>query len=225
MKKVLSLAKYQLLYFKNAVFSYCCIILVLSFFTNRPGSGNTIASSQIFVFVLGLNWFKNSFMFSQANNVSRRTFYLATTLAAMTLCLVFTVFDGVLEMALSHVHVGLYGQLYPPSLIAQLLWSAAFLIFSVGSGWLITMLYYRANLWQKLLISFSPVLLYWAINSAHNLRGGGVWESIWSFLRKALGMIPGEVPNPYPSILSFVVASIVIWALNSLLMYRISVKA
>lgn len=224
MKHVRQFAKYQLVYFKNSVLTYYFVVFLVALMFNRPGSGNTLSGSMVFILVLGLNWFKTSFRFSQANNLSRKTFYFATILAILAMSVFMSVVDVLLDSVFKNVQVGFFGQLYPPNNFAEILWSIAVLATFASLGWMINMMYYRANGPMKIAISFSPVLVIWLMVRLNDRIGGKLANSFMAFAIRAFGLA-GEVPNPYAAIISFAVLTLVILVINGLLMHRTPIKA
>lgn len=223
MSKARSFAKYQFLSFAKAVLVYYALLLMFAILANSPGSGNTLASSAIFVFVLGLNWFKTSFRFSQANNLPRSVFFLGTILAILALTLVMSSVDLVLSGVFRGVTIGLYRQIYPPHILAQLLWGWLASIASASFGLMVAMVYYRSTPLLKILVSLSPVFVIWLLNQIDKHTGGEFWYQFFTFLMRALGRA-GDVANPYPAIFSFGALALGIWAVSAALMYRAPIK-
>ena len=231
MTHIYRFAKYQLADSRRAVQTYYLVILVLTVFmvtatsANSPGE-NSLSGSIVFVFVLGLNCFKTSFLFSQANNLPRRSFYLATILAILALSVIMSLLDFGLDNVMKSLvpYKGIFEQIYRQAGFANVLWSAVVLVFSASAGWMITMMYYRANVPMKLFISLSPILVIWVMIRLDRLTGGKLWHSLVWFIVRALGLAT-EVPNPYQAVFSFSILVLGIWAMNYLLMYRIPIKA
>lgn len=224
MTRIYKFARYQISYFKTALMVYYATIVVLALFSNTPGSKNSTAASIVMIFVLGLNWFKPSYKFAQANNLTRKTFYYSTLLAILVYAGFMALVDIFLNSIFQHVKVDMYSQIYEPALGTQMLWSTILLIFMASLGWMISMIYYRANTKAKILISVSPVLISWAINFILNITSSGADERIIAFLQKAFGAT-GGVPNPYPAMFSFLIMSLAVWGINLLLMRKMPVKA
>lgn len=224
MKRILKLAQYQLSQYKIAMLIYYPILILFAAFSDVPGSGNATASSVITIFVLGLNSFKSSFKFSQANNITRRTFFFGTIISLLALASFMALADAILDKFFKHVSLDLYGQIYPPSFGTQVLWSALLLGLLASLGWLITTLYYRVNAKGKILVSLSPILIYWLLSLVENLTDGRFGDVTGRFVLWALGA-GGAVLNPFAAILSFFVMSLILWFFNYLLIYRAPVKA
>lgn len=224
MNKTVRFAKYQLSYYTIAVIVFYGITVLLALLTYSPGGGNAMAGTGVFVFVLGLNWFKPSFLFSQANNLPRRVFYLGTVLAIFALTLVMSLATSFMDAVLrSGVKIGLFAQIYPLQILPQLLWTWASLIASAGAGLMISMLYYRSSPPVKIAISVSPVFFGWLLGQIERRSNGGFGLRFLELFKRAFG-IAGEVPNPYPAILSFIVLAMIFLTASAVLLHRAPVK-
>jgi hypothetical protein len=230
MNRVRSFAKYQLWDFRISVMVYYAILVAIALFmvvrSGSPGDKMSLSgSSLIFIFVVGLNCFKQSFFFAQANNISRRTFHSATIVALIALAAILSVADFVLDSAMSGYpfYAGLFEQMYQSSWMAKILWTMSVLTFFASLGWMITMLYYRANPIVKWIISVVPIALIMMFVYTYENRTGSFGSAVVRILALAFGF-SGEIPNPYPAILTFTLSSVALWAVNYLLMYRVPVK-
>lgn len=223
MTRVYTFARYQISYFITALLIYYATIVVLAMTMNMPGSGNSTSASLVMILVLGLNWFKPSYKFAQANNLTRKTFYFATLGAILVYGLFMATVDTVLNGLFSHVNVDMYSQIYEPALATQLLWGSSLLILMGSIGWMITMIYYRSDTKTKILISVFPILLPWIINFISNMLERSTQERIIAFFAKAFG-VTGGAPNPYPVVVSFWVMILFVCGVNYLLMRKMPVK-
>ena len=228
MECVARFAKYQLSRFYIAVLAFYLVVVVIAIATSFTGaSAEFNGGSALLIFIVGLNWFKTSFLFSQANNISRRSFYLATLLALLSLALAMSLADlvawGVLRPVMEY-QTFQFMHVYQMTGLTRFFWAAVILTLSASLGWMITMLYYRANPIMKVFISLSPFVVMSAYNYGNRLTAGRLAMSLGRFALDALGLA-GGIPNPHTAILSFALASIVIGALNYLLMYKTPVKA
>lgn len=240
MNRVLSFAKYQLADYRKAVLIFYSVIAALAVImiaTSRQSSGQSSLSgaSIVFVFALGLNCFKTSFLFSQANNISRKTFYWATLVSLVALSVIMGLVDFALDSYMNRlpIYQGFFEQIYFGKIyfqqiyveasLAKILWSMAVLTFAGSLGWLITMLYYRSSTLLKVVISISPVVFLTLITFFDLLTAGRLGNSLLVFLAKSLGL--GLTSTPYPAILSFTLGSAVLWTLNYFLMYKVPARA
>jgi hypothetical protein len=232
MHRIHSVAKYQIADNRNGVLVYYAVLIGLALIMvatpNWNSTGTTSlsgVSSMIFIFVLGLNCFRSSFLFCQANNISRRSFYFATILSLLVLAVILSLCDLVLDAVLGRYpfYEGFFEQIYPASGFAKILWTTALFTFSASLGWMITMIYYRANPWVKVLVSISPIVVITLAGYLHQRTDGVFGYALFVLLGKALGF-SAQGPNLYPAMATFVLASMAIWAVNYLLMRKTPVR-
>lgn len=228
MSNILEFFKYRLSVSWKAIAQFYVVILgiyIISVFIGGRSLIEINGVSFIFLFVVGLNIFKTEFLFAQANNISRCSFYLATALTIISLGFVVGLTDHLLSFFIggNTIYRGLLYTVYPASL-PRFFAQVAFNIFVMLAGWLITMLYYRASSLFKVIISLAPIIIIWIFNKINAMIGGGLWQKIFNFLCKILGF-GGEAPNVLPALLSFTVFSLFILVINSLLMSRMPIKA
>ena len=170
MNHVYSFARYQLADSRKAVAIFYLVILILALVmvvtsTDSGGESSFSGASIVFIFILGLNCFKTSFLFAQVNNLSRRAFYFATLLSLVAVSVFMSLVDFVLERVVSSlvVYKSFYEQMYSDPNLAKVLWTVAVLTFAASLGWMITMLYYRASPPLKIIISLSPAVISWVL--------------------------------------------------------------
>ena len=105
MDKAKKVCKYQIeTFIKPTIIYYLifiAVIVVLSILA-RSSEGNFMSSglelsTWIFIFVRALNSFKSPFYFSQANNVSRKSFYLGTLFYSVIVSLIIPVIDIIIN--------------------------------------------------------------------------------------------------------------------------------
>lgn len=232
MNQIRAFAKYQLSDNRDGVLGFYGILLTLAFIMivtrgwDSSGQTSLSGSSVVFIFVLGLNCFRTSFLFAQANNISRRSFYFATILALVGLAAILSLADFVLDSVMSRYpfYAGFFEQIYQGPWIAKLLWTTSLLTFSASLGWMITMLYYRANTVVKVLLSISPIVAITLVSYIHQRTGGAFGYRLLDLLTKVFGF-SAEIPNPYPAVATLALASLLIWGVNYLLMYKTPVRS
>lgn len=107
--KSYSIAKYNLWNSRRSIAIYysifiiVCIMIVLN---GKLGSGSASGielSTAIFLFILGLNSFKENFYFSQCNNISRKTYYKGTILSIMPIAAIASLIDIIINRILNLV--------------------------------------------------------------------------------------------------------------------------
>lgn len=229
-RKAVKVAKYQLYNFQNAVAIYYLVIILIGllFFiasTNESSQTSSFSTgSVIFIFILGLVTFRESFLFMQVNNVSRRIFFLGNLIAGLILAVIMAVIDFFIDNVFDKLitYQGLFEQLYyRTGFIAQFVWSSMVLFFFLSLGWLTTMIYYRCNTLQKTLVSLSPVVAVIGLSYVNYVTDGQFGSAVISFFGKALGM--AEViseRNPYIAAASFCIGAVAILLGGFLLIYR-----
>ena len=101
--KLKSIVKYNLSSLKNSIIIYysifitvCVTSALLSKNGNISSSGIEL-SSVIFIFVAGLNLFKENFYFMKSNNVSRKDFIYGTALSMIPVVVVMSIIDIILN--------------------------------------------------------------------------------------------------------------------------------
>lgn len=230
---MLNVTRYQLRDNRNAVLIFYAIVLSLIAmitFSLRNASGEVQAggfgfSTMIFIFILGLNCFRSSFKFTQANGISRRRFYLANILALLTIAVVMALVDLALGLIIGQFvpYEGMMEQLYrTPSLGADLIWSFALYLFAAQLGWLISMIYYRSGKLQKTLVSLSPVFGLTLLAYFDQRTQGAVLRAIVNFLGTVFGL--NGVPNPFIGVVTFLLSATGIAGLSYLLIRRMPIK-
>lgn len=188
--KALKVTKYQLNSFKHATSIFYGIFITINIFiiymANRT-NGNVSSSgiefaTIIFVFVTGLNIFKESFYFIKGNNVSRRDYLIGTALSLIGFSAIASIIDIILNRLYNifinspmiyDMAFGNYNQFGDGSwvqksdlttLLGSFLMQWGLCIGAISLGFLINLMYYRANKLVKLIISISPVVLIIIVN-------------------------------------------------------------
>jgi hypothetical protein len=172
--KLKSAIKYQLYNVKKAVMGFYIVIyaLIILSSTDFVRIGGLEFATIIFIFILGLNWFKESFKILIQNGVSRLTQYKAMTISAVILAtglsiidvinrLICTNFDiyesGVNDVnnineLLAHIYPGYSLNRFSPS---SLLFQISIYMLAAFLGLFITGLYARMNKGGRMAVSIS----------------------------------------------------------------------
>ena len=200
--------------------------------TSSGGNVNGIdLASMIFIFVLGLNSFKeNYFMFMQSGR-SRKSLFISYLLSLLPVCGLMAIMDNTLATA--GMKVGLFRTLFLEAyggfsssavgtFFLGILWSFCVYIAFALAGYMITTFYYRASKGLKIIVSvgvpgFLFVGLPW-IN--HYFAGGALARFTINFLMLITGARAGKNPF-YP--IGFSLAFAAAFAVCSYLLIRRSV--
>lgn len=170
--------RYLLHSYRNPLLIFYGIILLVSLLVctlmevQVAGEGKVSSvngASVIFLFVCGLNAFKEDFCFFLQNGVSRKTQFSATCIAFLPVALLMAVVDSLMTALFSTLfsYEGILGLIYGRAMetgftgfLLQIGWLFCLYLFALLLGYLITTLYYRMDSKRKVLVSVSvPVLL------------------------------------------------------------------
>lgn len=231
-------------YLKTIRNFYIVVILVLVFFgfTVEIGDDSSIKSlggaemtTIIFLFVVGLNSFKESFLMMLQNGVSRLTLFFSTIATIISTSIFMAVVDRfILNMG------GLYSDLHENVIVSgmfdmifekrvasmhivtlnleAILIMSGLYIAALSAGYFITVAYYRMNKVAKIVVSVGvPTLIFVVFPLLSYTAFGKVLAKITSILYFALG---GEAGNPYNTLFSSILFSIVCLGLTWLLVRR-----
>ena len=161
----------------------------------------------------------------QANNVSRRRFYFGNILALSVIALFMATIDTTLSfvMRLLIPYSGMTEQMYgTTSLLPELIWIFTLATLAAHVGWFISMVYYRSNKLQKIVVSLSPLFVFITLIYIDRRTAGALVSSMTRFLTAVLGFSNG--PNPYIASLSFTVGAAIMAGFCYLLIRRAPVK-
>ena len=242
MKKSLKIAKMNLIdTMKVTIVFYCILLTVLiglfsiSAFSNGTSSTSGLeVATIIFLFVCGLNSFKENFYFAQSNNISRKTFLRGIILSAFPISIVMAIIDFVINRVMNLFmpsptlydmgytalrtldHTALHNEWVQSNsfltIINTILLMFAMYCFAYILGLVINMIYFRCNTIMKIVVS---------------VIGGGLfitWTSSdlsFSGLKLILGI---NSNNIYLGLLSLVVMFMILGGISYLLIKEAEVK-
>lgn len=231
--------KYQLFEMKKTIMIYygvmIAIYLVLSSATSNQGivSGSEVTTA-IFLFVVGLNSFTNSFKMFLQNGISRETLFcsysISTTIVAVFMAFVTSIVNIVMNIFFNYEL--LYFQIYGGGTIGNnnngfvkfiggFLWTAFLYMMAIMLGYFITTLYYRMNTKLKIFVSVGVpgFLLIGIPYIEYNWTNGRISEGIFNFVTYAFGITNGYNPC------YFMVTSLVILMILGVLSYSLIRRA
>ena len=188
-------------------------------------------TSAIFLFIAGLNSFKNSFKFSQTNNSSRKTFFKGIIISIFPITLAMSIIDVIINrvynlFVLSPMN---YDMIYSSfrdtgmwntnntgfvwtqannvsSLLGTIIW--LFAVYSVFFliGIFISLIYYRSNKLLKVIISVILIMLLMLSYNIYRLLPVSFWIAMGKWISFAFGW---QSRNPYMAVASFTVIGII----------------
>ena len=241
--KLQSITKYQLSESKKSLFIFYGIMFTILLITtssfNLFGSGTaevrgTEMASAIFIFVIGLNSFRSNFLFSQANGVSRRTqfkgFLISIFMVAGIMAIIDTIYTNVFSALVPYLSFFsmIYGASYlqgsaPLSiLIGGLLWSFFLYALFAVFGYFINLVYYRSNLFMKLIVSIVPPVFLFILLPYLAFIYPAISDGILSLINLFFGI--DKTLNPYRAMLSFSLFTLLFATGSYLLMRKAPIK-
>lgn len=239
--------KYQIHGFKKPLLIYYFIIYVVFILAavsansaNRRGAfvslGGIEVSSMIFIFISGLNSFRETFKMFLQNGLSRKTLFISFAYSIISISAIMAFIDsinGVLARIFSiyqSAFIQFYWMRYSESSNRVLKFIEGFLwyIFTYAMlamiGYFITVLYYRMNKALKLLVSIGVPFLFLIIIPMidSNVTGGVISKGITNFFSFAWGYKNGF--NPYFSMVTCTIIFALFGGLSYLLIRKAVVK-
>lgn len=185
-------------------------------------------NETVFCFIFGLAYFVTTFTFTQANNVSRRSLFIAGLISFTGVAATLAITSNLLSTILQHLvpYKSLITQLYrDQSLLISVVWNFGLNTFAIFLGWLITMIYFRCNRLQKMLVSFSPALMIFGLIYLNSRTDGRAGAAILRFIGNAMGFADFLNPNPLVAAGSFLVGAAICAALSFLLIRRAPIRS
>lgn len=241
-KYTISSMKKSMMIFYSIFISVCILIIVLS----RVNEGNVSSSgleisSAIFIFVAGLNIFKENFYFAKSNNISRKNYFLGTILSMIPIAGIMSIIDIVINRIynlfikcptiydMGFTNFDQINFIYNSNWIQQndiktlfetFLFQTSLYLMVFILGFVITMIYYKCNKFMKTIISIAPVMLIILFNMymSNNPR---IAVKVSKFIEYILGINP---INVYAPITTFIILFIVLVVIAYLLIRKMVIK-
>lgn len=241
------LAKYNIKSnLKSIIIYYCILITFVTSITFLSGDGGNTSgiefATMIFLFVLGLNSFKENFYFAQANNISRVDYFKSLSITILPIALGMSIIDVILNRIYNIFSVGpmIYDMGYGdfPSIYNILnkeLWIQsnnvqiiirtvtflfAFYIAAFAIGLLITMIFNKSNKTMKILMFIIPIAIQVILaNVAFNSPEFAKKTEV--FFNNILGL---NTKNSYMAVITFICLFIISMSFVYMLVSRAVVK-
>jgi hypothetical protein len=233
--KAIKIAKFQIFDTLKPILIYYSIfitVIIILIFSSLAADGNFSSSglemaTAIFLFVVGLNSFKDNFKFSQVNNVSRITFFKGLIISIFPVAIFMALMDITLNRLYNiFVHCPMnfdmiYGSMQSNpiyTIIQTLIWIFSAYSTIIITGILISLVYYKSSTLIKVIISVLPFVL---ITTALNILPVSFWHKIGAFISFAFGW---ESKNPFMGVISFAVISLILIIIVFLLVRKVILK-
>ena len=214
--KLTAAIKYYLNDFKRAVavfysiliFIFVALLITFTYFeVDNVSISGPEGSSLIFLFVVGLNSFKNPFRLFLQTGRSRRTLFVGYVVSLAILSVVMVLLDAGMDWLYSSslrnesLFISSFQARYGTNgaaFLDSLLWSFISYMALGMSGYFLTTLFYRMNKALKLVVSIGvPIFFLTVLPIIDTIYFSGV---IYSFFFKVLAM---AMATPYNSMLFF----------------------
>lgn len=234
--------KYQIMDFKKGLFWYYILLVLMMAFSCIMGNytnsfktnsdGEFIFMTTIFVFIAGLNSFKEIFHMMLQNGISRKTTLISAFLSFLCVAVFMAVIDNILGKIFSYFQNDgftlsyLYKNLYPIRLdemgpvvarLENIVIHASVYLGFLSLGYFITMLYYRMNRVVKLFVSIGfPISFILLLNIENSLA-----IKLGEFLIWTSGI---EQQNPYHMVIVFLGLTVLCFTFCWLLIRRAAEK-
>lgn len=245
--KIKSIIKYNISSLKNSIAIYytifitvCLASVFLSRNANISSSGIEI-SSGIFLFVAGLNLFKENFYFMKSNNVSRKDFLYGTALSMIPVVIFMSFIDIIInriynifmkcptiyDMGYANIGSGEWHNtinwVQSNSIITlfnSFTLQASLSLAAISLGFLITIIYYKCNKFMKVVVSIIPIALSILISMI-----GTAYPNFINNINKFIATIFGvNNRNVYVATLTLIVSFIIFIAISRLLTRKAIIK-
>jgi hypothetical protein len=232
--KLTAAIKYYLNDFKRSVIVFYGVLLLIFVAlmitiayigTNNVSMSGMESASMIFLFVVGLNSFKNPFRMFLQTGISRKTLFVGFVASLAILSVVMTFLDlgmswlygsSMRHESLFFSSFGVRYGTHGAAFLDGLLWSFISYMAAGMAGYFLTTLYYRMNKATKVAVSVGvPILFLTVLPIIDNLYFGGViyrffgdiialangYPSLKVMVSGALAQ--GALANPYYSVLFY----------------------
>lgn len=217
---------------------YSFTILILGFISYKFNGNMTTAGfefvSSVFIFVTGITIVKSTFKFAQANNITRKTFFISTLITVPLITASMSVIDSILIRLFNLMIpvMPLFNMIYRQgdinmanlrpdnsfiSLSSSFLWMLTLYASLFMLGILIGLAVYRSNRIAKLFLALIPVIIILLFSSAKPFVFLSAALAIGSFLKAAFS-------TPYTSSLSFIVLYGLYASISWLILRRLIIK-
>lgn len=231
-------SKKSILVFYTVIVSILVFVLLFSTLTidsidvNGDLGGMEFASA-IFLFVLGLNIFKENFRMFIQNSVSRKTIFTSYIISTLIIGAIMALADNILLLISKNINLvnsnfnsrGLLEMIYNQQitgvgmLLITILFSFFINIMFISCGFFITTLYYRMNKSLKIIVSICvPALLFVILPIVDTIVFQG--EAFFG-ISKVLDII---FSDPLMSMLSCLIAFVIFTILSWFLVKKAVVK-
>lgn len=241
-KYTISSIKKSIMIFYSIFISICTLLIIFSKINGATISFSGVElSSAIFIFIAGLNLFKENFYFAKSNNITRKDYFLGTISSMLPVAGVMAIIDIVINRIFNLFiscptnydmifmdyrfnnfieNVRWIPQNDIKTLLNTFLFQLSVYLMLFVLGFVINMIYYKCNKIMKTVISIAPVMLI-ILSSIVSSNFPYVTGKINKFLSYIFGFYP---KNPYAGITTFIILFIILAAIAYSLIRKMVIK-
>lgn len=198
-------------------------------------------ATVIFLFVCGLNFFKELFRMFIQNGVSRKTMFVGRILTILSICATMAVIDKIIlllgKFVFEHLFrmsfTGMFEMIYSPHVvqignlqmhIEGLLFNLCFYLAAITFGYFVSVAFYRMSNIVKIIVGIGTIaILFNGLPMLDAiLLNGAIMKAIMNAISFSFGFQNGC--NPFFGMVTFILTSAVFAALSWLLMRKAAVK-
>lgn len=241
-----SVVKYNIYDIKKGVIVYYVVIAAIMFLltvmlssgavnigNNRNGFVSGADATAIFLFVCGLNSFKQNYLYLSTNGITRKTqfygFLISSAIIATTMAAIDTALTNIINIFINYrpMFYQIYEEFTAQSsiflnTIMDFIWSTAIYFLALVIGYFITTLYYRISKMLKIIVSIGVPALYIigsAILTIYLVKTGYMDE-----FNKLMGFIVYGNGKPALAVIIMLIEAAIVAGLSYLLVRRAIVK-
>ena len=238
----ISSMKKSIIIFYSIFISICILLIIIA----KSSGGNVSSSgvemsSAIFIFIAGLNIFKENFYFAKSNNISRKSYFLGTILSMLPVAGVMSIIDIIINRIFNLFiksptnYDMIFTDLRFTSLSTNLSWvqsnniktffntflfQGTIYLMLFALGFVINMIYYKCNKLMKTVVSIAPVMLIILFN-IFEFNFPNVVQRVFKFLDYIFGI---NSMNPYAAITTFIILFITLAVIAYSLIRKMVIK-
>jgi hypothetical protein len=238
--------KYQLYEYKKAIkVFYLVIILVMLFFGtlvsiqtsgNVKVNGGIEGSAMVFLFILGLNSFKDTFLMMLQNGITRKSMFIGRLITILATSVTMTVIDRLLanlggllnDISNRFVYTGMYEMVFQKRAeslnivvmnLEAILITIGVYIAAMVAGYFITAAYYRMNKILKITVSIGVPTFFFILLP---IIDAAVFKGKISagIKRLIIFVFGGDTGTPYNLLLTCLAFSVIAIGLSWLLIRK-----
>jgi hypothetical protein len=217
----------QILICAGVLLLHVLISMAVIKLANTPGpAGVGDGIVLVTVPILTIVFFSPSFKYMLSQGISRKTYFLATSLDIVLLAAVMAVMIiifYIINLKIANVWMIYKLTYHNENLLSILAWEFAALFFLGMLGWFTRLVYYVSNRTTKYIVSIAPFVLAALFVLFNALVDGRMGRAIWEFLKTVMGFSYVN-PAPYIGMASMLLVAVILGGPVFLLLRRAQIN-